>query len=78
VIKETDRPLGLYFVFYNEDGETIAEVSDYTFVPFTRQEQINRSPEDEETIPTAESTSGKSSRPVQVTSPFNFKERITE
>ncbi|MEX2234151.1 MAG: family 20 glycosylhydrolase [Cyclobacteriaceae bacterium] len=57
VIKETDRPLGLYFVFY-EDGkeEKIVEVSDYSFVPFTSKEQINRSPQDEEPIPTPEWT----------------------
>ena len=53
VIKETDRPLGLYFVFYdgNGDEENIAVVTDYGFVPFQREEQINRSPEDEEPIP---------------------------
>ena len=57
VIKETDRPLGPYFVFYDEDGEEkeIKEVSDYTFAPFTRQEQIDRNADDEEPIPTAES-----------------------
>ena len=56
VIKETDRPLGLYFVFYDEGGEEakIAEVSDYTWVPFTKPEQINRSHDDGEPIPTAE------------------------
>lgn len=61
VIKDTDRPLGLYFVFYDEDGEdeSIAEVSDYSFVPFTREEQINRGPEDKEAIPGAESTYGE-------------------
>lgn len=56
VIKETDRPLGLYIVLYDEGGkeERIVEVSDYTFVPFTRPEQINRSPEDAEPIPSPE------------------------
>jgi hexosaminidase len=56
VIKETDRPLGLYFVFYDEMGEEakIVEVSEYTFVPFTKAEQINRSHDDAEPIPTAE------------------------
>lgn len=56
VIKETDRPMGLYFVFYDEKGEqeNIAEVSDYAIVPFTKKVQMDRSPEDEETIPTAE------------------------
>jgi hexosaminidase len=56
VIKETDRPLGLYFVFYDDKGneEKIVEVSDYTWAPFTKTEQINRNAEDEEPIPTAE------------------------
>lgn len=58
VIKETDRPLGLYFVFYDDQGneEKIAEVTDYTWAPFTKPEQINRNAEDEEPIPTAEWT----------------------
>jgi hexosaminidase len=56
VIKETDRPLGLYFVFYDDAGveEKIVEVSDYTWTPFTKPEQINRNADDEEPIPTAE------------------------
>jgi hexosaminidase len=56
VIKETDRPLGLYFVFYDELGEQskIVEVSEYSWTPFTRPEQINRSREDAEPIPTPE------------------------
>lgn len=55
VIKETDRPLGLYFVFYDDKGneEGIAEVSDYTWAPFTKPDQINRNDEDKEPIPTA-------------------------
>lgn len=55
VIKETDRPLGLYFVFYDEQGaaEKIVEVNNYTWTPFTRPDQINRGPQDEEPIPTA-------------------------
>jgi hexosaminidase len=56
VIKETDRPLGLYFVFYdNGTEEKIAEVSDYSWVPFTNADQINRNADDEEPIPTAAS-----------------------
>jgi hexosaminidase len=56
VIKETDQPLGLYFVFYNSRGEEekITEVSGYTLVPFTKPEQINRGREDEEPVPTPE------------------------
>lgn len=58
VIKETDRPLGLYFVFYDDAGneQEIVEVADYTWTPFTRPEQINRGREDQEPIPTAEWT----------------------
>ncbi len=54
VIKETDRPLGLYFVFYDAQGneEQIVEVSDYTFKPFTKPEQIHRNDEDYDPIPT--------------------------
>ena len=55
VIKETDRPLGLYLVFNDEDNkEKIVEVKEYTWVAFTKPEQINRTAEDEEPIPTAE------------------------
>jgi hexosaminidase len=56
VIKETDRPLGLYFVFYDDQGEEekIVEVTDYAWAPFTKPEQINRNADDEEPIPTAE------------------------
>jgi len=56
VIKETDRPLGLYFVFYDDDGneEKISKVANYTFTPFTTPEQINRSKDDLDPIPTPE------------------------
>lgn len=55
VIKETDAPLGTYFVFYNVDGteKQIVEV-DCEILPFTKPEQINRNKEDQEPIPTAE------------------------
>jgi hexosaminidase len=58
VIKETDRPMGLYFVFYNDAGleEKITEVNNYTWAPFTKADQINRNATDEEPIPTAEWT----------------------
>lgn len=53
VIKETDRPLGPYFVFRNESGEEqITEVKDYTFPGFSNPDQINRTTDDEEPIPT--------------------------
>ncbi len=55
VIKETDRPLGLYFVYYDENGneEEIVEVTDYTYEPFTKPEQIHRSDQDYVPIPTS-------------------------
>jgi hexosaminidase len=55
VIKETDRPMGLYFVFYDDQHqeEKIVEVENYRWAPFDRPEQINRSATDEEPIPTA-------------------------
>ena len=55
VIKETDGPLGTYFVFYNEDGteKQIVEVA-CEILPFTKPDQINRNKEDQEPIPTAE------------------------
>ncbi len=54
VIKESDRPLGLYFVFYKENGEeeTIAEVANYSWSDFSSPEKINRNDEDKEPIPT--------------------------
>ena len=55
VIKESDGPLGVYFVFYNEDGseDQIVEV-DCEVLPFTKSEQINRNTDDQEPIPSAE------------------------
>lgn len=54
VIKETDRPLGPYFVFYKDNGEeeTIAEVTDYSWSDFSSPEKINRNDDDKEPIPT--------------------------
>jgi len=56
LIKETDAPLGLYFVFYDKKGNETdtVPVTDYTILPFTRPEQINRHKNDYEPIPTAE------------------------
>ena len=55
VIKESDGPLGAYFVFYDRDGdeEQIVEV-DCEILPFTNPSQINRNKGDQEPIPTAE------------------------
>jgi hexosaminidase len=53
VIKATDQPLGLYFVFTDDEGnEEITEVTDYASPGFTNPDQINRSGKDEEPIPT--------------------------
>jgi hexosaminidase len=54
LIKNSDKPLGAYFVFYDRDGETekIVSVPDVALVPFEREEQITRHPADEEPIPT--------------------------
>jgi hexosaminidase len=56
VIKETDAPLGLYFVFYDKDGKEkeIVQVTDYTIEPFTAKEQILRGKMDLKELPTAE------------------------
>ncbi len=55
VIKETDRPLGLYFVFYDDEGkeQKIVNVVEYTWKPFVSPDQVNRNEKDEEPIPTA-------------------------
>lgn len=52
VIKESDAPLGTYFVFYGEDDseQQIVEV-DCEILPFTKPNQINRNREDKEPIP---------------------------
>ncbi len=54
VIKETDKPMGLYFVYYNSEGEeeAIVEVSDYRIASFAREDQMTRNAEDKEPIPT--------------------------
>jgi len=66
VIKETDRPMGLYIVFYDASGKErqITEISKYSWTPFTTPEQINRNQQDEEPIPTAASTY-KNNLPLQ-------------
>ncbi|MBE9465382.1 family 20 glycosylhydrolase [Dyadobacter subterraneus] len=56
VIKETDAPMGLYFVFYDNEGkeQDIVEVADFKVEPFTTKEQILRGKMDLEPLPTAE------------------------
>lgn len=54
-IKETDAPLGPYFVFYDKKGAEKAVVATTCSIePFTLPEQINRYRDDAEPIPTAE------------------------
>lgn len=57
-IKETDQPLGIYIVFYNEKGEEqrIAKIEDYTLIPFTRREQLLRTAADGEEPASPEKT----------------------
>lgn len=56
VIKETDGPLGAYFVFYDDKGkeDKILEIEDVVILPFTRPEQIKRNENDFEPLPTPE------------------------
>ncbi len=55
-IKEVDAPLGVYFVFYDKNGneKQIVVADNYTIEPFTDPEQINRHRSDFEPIPSAE------------------------
>ncbi|SHN25378.1 hexosaminidase [Cyclobacterium lianum] len=50
VIKQSDAPMGLYFVFYGQDQEELAQipVSHWTVRPFEREEQLLRGTMDEE------------------------------
>jgi hexosaminidase len=55
-IKEVDAPLGVYFVFYDKDGneKQIVAADNFTIEPFENPEQINRHRNDLVPIPTAE------------------------
>lgn len=55
LIKESDAPLGPYFVFYDKKGKEtdVVAISDYTILPFTEPEHVNRHKNDFEPIPTA-------------------------
>lgn len=70
VIKESDAPSGLYFAFYDTNGKEkeIVQVSDFTLVPFTKPDQINRNAEDEEPIQTPEFRYGNNSDAVELDS----------
>ncbi len=54
VIKETDGPLGAYFVFYDGKGkeEKIVELKSVNILPFLREEQIKRDENDMMPLPT--------------------------
>ncbi|WP_439555167.1 family 20 glycosylhydrolase [Dyadobacter sp.] len=56
IIKETDAPMGLYFVFYDNEGKEkeIVQVTDYSVEPFVAKEQILRGKRDLMPLPTAE------------------------
>uniref|UniRef100_UPI003216D74D family 20 glycosylhydrolase n=1 Tax=uncultured Draconibacterium sp. TaxID=1573823 RepID=UPI003216D74D len=55
-IKESDAAVGPYFVFYDKKGKetAVVAVADYTILPFTLPEHVNRHKNDAEPIPTAE------------------------
>ncbi len=55
-IKEIDAPMGLYFVFYDDEGNEIDIITadNYTVMPFEREEQISRHRNDLTPIPTPE------------------------
>ncbi len=54
-IKESDAPAGLYFVYRDSrNNEEIVLPQSYTIIPFTREEQIKRSKNDYEPLPTPE------------------------
>ena len=58
VIKNTDQPLGIYIVFYDDRGneESIANIDDYTLIPYTTKEQLLRGRSDKELPASAEKT----------------------
>lgn len=58
VIKESDGPLGMYIVYYDEQGKEkeIAEIQNYTLTPFARKEQLLRGKPDKEVAASAAKT----------------------
>ncbi len=55
-IKEIDAPMGVYFVFYDDQGNEIDIITagNYTVKPFEREEQISRHRNDLTPVPTPE------------------------
>lgn len=55
IIKETDAPMGLYFVFYDKAGKEtqIVQLDQCPVVPFTKKEQLLRGPNDQDPITTS-------------------------
>ncbi|TDB61782.1 family 20 glycosylhydrolase [Arundinibacter roseus] len=55
VIKETDAPLGLYIVYYDEEGNEsrTEQIEEYSIEPFTQKNQILRGPQDQLSVPGA-------------------------
>jgi len=53
IIKKSDAPSGVYFVYSDMDGNEISRVpvNDIEILPFTRPEQINRHRDDQTPIP---------------------------
>lgn len=58
VIKESDGPLGIYVVHYDDAGKetSIEEVDQYTLVPFSRKNQLLRNTNDKEVAASAAKT----------------------
>lgn len=55
-IKESDAPMGLYFVFYDNDGNETGIITpdNYHVKPFVREEQVSRHRNDMAPLPTPE------------------------
>jgi hexosaminidase len=71
VIKETDGPLGVYFVFTEKDGaEKIVAVEKTTVIPFTRNEQILRGPNDKD-LPYSAAVEFDRNKVLSLTGPEN-------
>ena len=69
-IKETDAPIGLYFVFTDENGsEKTPEIaSDYTIKPFASEKQYNRNTNDKYPVLDANARFAKNERVSKIAS----------